>query len=196
VPEINSNYSTVSPPWWDEVWIVAGGASSAAFDYSQLGKTVLAVNDGIYRVSSARPDLLRSGLSAVALFSLDNGWVHSHRHFLSEFPGEKFVALPLETWPECAGIDGVQYLQWGFQSGLSEDPGVLNTGGNSGYAAINLAYLKRASRIHLIGYDMDPSHDEKYEQWIPRFRTMRTQLEARGVTVINHNPHSFVDAFR
>jgi hypothetical protein len=112
-----------------------------------------------------------------------------------EFTGEKYLAVPLETWPECGGVPGAVYLRRSHEAGLSNDPGALCTGGNSGYAAINLAYLKGAETIHLVGYDMDPKMDDKYRQWIPRFRTMLPQLRRKDVTVLNHNKNSFIDAF-
>lgn len=128
-------------------------------------------------------------------FSLDSYWVRRHRNLLESFPREKYVALPLETFPECGGISGVQYLQWGHCDGLSEDPAILNTGCNTGYAAINLAYLKQASVIHLVGYDMQPSDNERFEWWAPLFRNMLPQLAARNVAVLNHNLKSYIDAF-
>lgn len=180
-------YHRVSPGW-SEVWIVAGGPSAKAFDLQSLaGKQVLAVNDPIFW-----PALMKR---STAVLSLDNNWVRQHRYFLEVFEGERYIALPQETWPDCAGIPGAKYLQWGHDGGLSEDPGVIHTGGNSGYGAIGLAYLKGAKEIHLVGYDMDPADGEKYEHWAPQFRSMLPQLETRGVRVLNHNPRSFVDAF-
>jgi len=173
---------------WDEVWIVAGGQSARAFDSLRLrGQNVLAVNDAIF---------LRSivGASTVTLFSLDNNWIRRHREFASFFPGEKYFALPLETWPDCGGIPGATYLQWSHDPGLSDDLAFISTGGNSGHGAINLAYHKRAKVIHLVGYDMDLP-DEKFAQWAPRFRNTLPQLRARGACVLNHNMKSAIDAY-
>ena len=147
----------------------------------------MAVNDAV--------DLFPADLPGLVVFSLDNCWVRRRKLFLSRCSAEKYLALPLDTWPDCGGIPGVTYLQWGHGEGLSEDPRVLNTGGNSGYAAINLAYLKQATRIDLLGFDMDPSEKSEYTFWIAAFRTMLPQLKARGVEIFNHSPSSHIDAF-
>jgi hypothetical protein len=172
------------------VFVVGGGPSAGSLDLARLrGKRILAINDMSHRL------LLLGVSTSVAAISLDNNWVRRNRDFLAAFPGEKFVALPLETWPECGGIEGVTYLKWGYGVGLSEDPAVINTGGNSGYGAINLAYLKGARRIFLIGFDMDPLSNPLHPQWARRFRTTVPQLAARGVEVWNLNPRTSIDAF-
>jgi hypothetical protein len=169
---------------------VAGGPSARAFDARRCHGQILAINDAVFfPFSSAAIQ------PSVTVFSADPGWVRRHRDFLAQFRGEKWFCLALDTWPDCAGIPGATYLRRGRCHGLSDDPGMLNTGGNSGYAAINLAVLKGAREIHLVGYDMHPSDGDKFAQWAPRFRTMLPQLQARGIQVLNHNPSSSIDAF-
>lgn len=131
----------------------------------------------------------------VAVCSVDPDWTRRHRSLLAAHEGECFVALALDTHPDLADIPGVTYLRRCHEFGLSENPHCLCTGGNSGYAALNIAYLKHASEIHLVGYDMDPADGEKFAQWIPRFRSMLPQLERAQVRVINHNLASHIDAF-
>lgn len=175
---------------------MACGPSARALDLATLrGEQLLLVNDAALRHSSFAACAHATPTPAAALFSLDNQWVRRRRHFLESWAGEKHVALPLESWPECAGIAGVNYLGWSHADGLSDEPDVICTGGNSGYGAINLAYLKGAREIYLLGYDMDAREDEKYIYWAPRFRTMLPQLKARGVRVVNLNPDSHIDAF-
>lgn len=192
--EANRIYGSAWPPCWtgSPVWIVGGGASAQRFDFSRIARNhrILAVNDSVHRFSSAQ---LRDPRT-VACCSIDNAWVRRHRLLLAEFPGEKYVAVPLETWPDCAGIPGVTYLRRTHATGLSDDPAYL-CGTNSGYAAINLAYLKGAQDIHLIGFDMDPLGNDIYRWWAPLFRDMLPQLDRRGVRVCNHNRHSAIDAF-
>jgi len=182
-------YGSVSSPFWGEVCIVGGGLSVEDVPISFLRRQprLLFVNDSALRLSSLAPD--------AAVFSLDHNWVRRNRGFLLEFPGEKFVALPLETWPECAAIPGVTYLQWSLAEGLSADPTTICTGGNSGYGALNLAFLKGCRKIYLLGYDMDPAQDDKFFYWIPRFRRAAEQLRERKVEVWNLNPDSHLDAF-
>lgn len=188
--ETNANeYGRVQPPTWDEAWIVAGGRSALNFDLSRLnGKRVVAVNDALFRVG-------RFPALQVTSFSCDNNWIREHRRFLTRSRCEKYLAVPLETWPDCGGIDGVTYLRWSHADGLSNDPTAVCTGGNSGYAAINLAWLKGAATIHLLGYDMNPADNAYYAEWALRFHTMLPQLARRGVKVVNHNHESFIDTF-
>jgi hypothetical protein len=83
---------------------------------------------------------------------------------------------------------------------LSDDPGFLVTGGHSGYAAINFAYLLGAATIVLLGYDMQPDpatgahhaggdqpgqKHPRYFRWLPRYRSLRVALNARGVALVN-----------
>ena len=55
----------------------------------------------------------------------------------------------------------VDPAQWGIKQlisldkpGLSREQGTIFRGGNSGYQAVNLAYLLGATRIILLGFDM------------------------------------------
>ena len=49
---------------------------------------------------------------------------------------------------------GINQLKSVAQPGLSRTQGVIHQGKNSGYQALNLAYLLGAKRILLLGYDM------------------------------------------
>jgi hypothetical protein len=157
----------------------------------RLEVVVLAVNNA--GGASERFVFFR-GPEPAAVFSIDNGWVRRNRAFLSRHPGEKYVALPLETWPDCGGIDGVTYLRHSTALGLSRDPGTIN-GCDSGHGALNLAFLKGARRIRLIGFDMNPDDKEIFRTWLPRYRPAAEQLRAAGVQVVNMNPDSYVDVF-
>lgn len=172
--------------FWDSVWIIGGGKSRERFDTGSLhGKRVIAINAAI----SFYP-------KADVVFSIDANWIYRNRNFLEKFSGEKYVALPADSIPATiAAIPGVVYYRWSHQDPLSEDPGILSVGCNSGHAAINLAYLKGSREIHLIGYDMDPRDLEAYIYWASMFNRMIPQLNAKGVKVYNHNPDSFVTAF-
>ena len=184
------SYGIVSPPYWTEVCIVGGGPSARGFSVTNFpGCTLLGLND------SALAMFALHSLASVALFSIDNNWIRRHRVFISTFPGEKYLALPLETWTDCADIPGVTYLQISHADGLSDHPGVVCAGCNTGYAALNLAYLKGARKIHLWGYDMDPQTNDQYIYWAPLFRNMIPKLKSRGVRVLNHSRESSIDAF-
>ena len=185
----NLSSNAVSPPWWPEVWIVAGGPSARRFDLGRLnGKRVICVNESIFSLLGTTP------ADAPAVFSLDHRWVLCRRDFLASHRGERFVAVPLETWPDCGGIPSVTYLRRSTEDGVSDDPGVV-FGHESGRGAINLAHLKHAREIHLVGYDMDPAENEKWAWWLPRYGRVAADLKARGVRVVNHNRDSHIDVF-
>lgn len=182
-------YGSVSLPRWDSAWIMAGGPSAQRFDLDRLrDKHVICVNDAIFLFHGAYPTC------APTLFSIDCTWIQRWRGFLESYPGEKYAAFPLETFPDAGGVPGVTYLQSSTEDGLSNDPGVIY-GHESGRGAINLAWLKGTQEIHLIGYDMDPMDDEKWLQWLPRYKSLVPQILERGVNVWNHNPSSSIDVF-
>ena len=95
--------------------------------------------------------------------------------------------------------------------GLSSDPTLLHTGGNSGYQAVNLAVLLGAKRILLLGYDMKhgPNGEKHWHEdhsannpppaqladWVKIYATMLPDLEKAGVVVVNCTPESALDCF-
>jgi len=189
------SYSADCSPWWDDspLWIIGGGPSLKTFDLSLIHGRVLSVNGHALPVAACQS----GGRCLESLFSLDHRWIRRNRDFIAGFEGEKFIALPLETWPDCGGIPGVTYLQWGHRDGWSEDPGIVNTGGNGGYAALNLAYLKRAKQVNLVGFDMAGGGEYKsqYPYWAKAFNTVLPQAKAAGVEVVNWSRESAIVAF-
>lgn len=94
-------------------------------------------------------------------------------------------------------------LTVGKESGFSEDPAVINTGGNSGYQAICIAVHAGAKKILLCGFDMHGKHwhpeyrsplkthdNDSFLKWLGRFPSLKEPLEKRGVEVINCTPGS------
>jgi hypothetical protein len=92
------------------------------------------------------------------------------------------------------------------RSGLGRDK--IHHGGNSGYQAINLAYLLGATRIILLGYDMSSAKGQhffgshppsmangNYKDYIPRFDGLAKDLDREGVEVINCTPDSALTQF-
>jgi len=102
----------------------------------------------------------------------------------------------------------VRQLPFTGQVGLETNPGGLRSGSNSGYQAINLAYLFGAKRIILLGYDMQCIggrthwHDRSGEppasyfgnvlqhEFLPLFSHLVAPLKEAGVEVINSTPGS------
>lgn len=104
--------------------------------------------------------------------------------------------------------------------GIDASPGAKTAGlgrkrphlaGNSGHAAINLAFLWGARRIVLLGYDMQMTggrshwhHDHPWgvspassptRRWLPRYAQLATDLAAEGVEVINATRETALECF-
>lgn len=193
--EIKASYGTVSSPWWDDapVYIVGGGPSLIGFDFERLrGRRILAVNEALVRLSF-HPD---------AVFSLDNNWARHRCAEMSCFRGEKYLAVQEEYWPYCD--QSATMLRRVRMPGLSDDPGAIHICGTSGYGALNLAYLKRAREVFLLGFDMAGGHwhpephwggSITLEPWAVVFDATLPYLDRAGVKVWNCSLRSKITAF-
>lgn len=202
-------FGEVDPPWWSDkpVAIVGGGPSLHGFDFGQLrGKFhVLAVKGVMFDLPWAD-----------AGFGLDLPDFRDWAERLGSLPFPVFWAFPGQT--PTSGLRGrlpenVTALRRSRAEGLSDDPGMIHAGGTSGYGALNLAFLKQAKQIVLLGFDYKPGpkgewrhNSEHYKShgsqspdalasWVKPFDAAAVQLKARGVTVLNANPGSLVTAF-
>jgi hypothetical protein len=137
------------------------------------------------------------------LYGCDYKWWKHHNKAI-EFAGEK--------WTQDIKAHREFGLNWIFgrgQPGLGRD--CIHFGSNSGYQAINLAYLWGAKRIVLLGFDCRPvngkahwfgQHPPQLNQyqpfaiWIDHFNHMATELEKEGVEVINCSPDSALECFK
>jgi hypothetical protein len=127
---------------------VASGPSLSAeqgFRISSIGPEwkVIVINTTWQRVPMA--DLLYA--------CDDHWWKHSHPAVASAFHGECWTA---SRW--AAHRYGLNFVQAYDEPGLSRQPGIIHSGGNSGYQAVNLAYLFGARKIILVGYDMQRTY--------------------------------------
>lgn len=103
---------------------------------------------------------------------------------------------------------GVIRIAGKHDKGVSESPEVIHYGSNSGFQALNIAYLMGASRILLLGYDMKVAkngkahwfgdHPDKvrssYLGWLSNFSVAADQLKGK-VEVINCSPDSALQCF-
>lgn len=67
-----------------------------------------------------------------------------------------------EKWTtniEAADAYGLNWIAEKNAKGLSTDPTVVHHGHGSGYTLLNLAYLKGAKRVVLVGYDLKYAQD-------------------------------------
>lgn len=135
----------------------------------------------------------------------DRGPKGYERVTIREFQGRKYSLTA-----NAAKYHGVVVLKQWREEGLSLDPHRLCLGKNSGYQAINLAVLLGATRIVLLGYDMQVgakgdeyffagSHPDKkrsaYPEFRKRFPTIVQPLKDAGVEVINCSRQTALTCF-
>jgi hypothetical protein len=108
-----------------------------------------------------------------------------------------------------AQADGVQYVKAANRPGLGHT--YITTGGNSGWMAINLAFLYGARRIYLLGFDMQagPSGESHadgdhvascriampFAEWVHRIEKAAPELKAAGCEVINLSRRTALTCF-
>jgi hypothetical protein len=197
-------FGAVGPPSWSDrpAFLVGGGASLKGFDFGELPFLgyVLGVNQSIFHVDCS------------AGISIDRLFVQNTTAPLEAFAKHRELYLaPGNTWWKQIGpVAGAIYLK-NIPDGLSDDPATLATGGTSGYAALNLAVLKGAKRIVLLGYDyglIDGQHhyhdaypwhhqanDQSWPSWAKQFDAMAPSLKELGVDVVNASPSSAISCF-
>lgn len=173
---------------------VASGPSlkQADIDYSR-GRidAAIAINTSYQRIPWAH-----------ALYAADAHWWGWHKG-AKDFAGERYSVSPeAAKW-------GVSILRNAGSEGLELSPDGLKTGRNSGYQAINLAVHLGATRIVLLGYDMQrgpgheshwhgdhPQHQESpFGIFIEKFKTLVAPLAELGVEVINCSPRTALKVF-
>lgn len=137
---------------------------------------------------------------ADVLYACDDRWWKWAYRFQKQYPGvHQFTGLKFAITAQSARFPGVKVIGRSGIDGLSMDPRSLRTGSNSGYQAINLAVLMGATRIVLLGYDMQTGHHGR-QHWHPDhpmkmvspyssfrryYETLVEPLKAAGVDVIN-----------
>jgi len=144
---------------------------------------------------------------AVALMASDAKWWRYHAADLADFRGRRYCLEDKGGLPP-----DVELLRNTGREGLEHDQTGLRTGGNSGYAAINLAVHLGAARIVLLGYDMGPTpagrvhwfgahpralqrSPSPFQAFRERFRTLVDPLAALGVEVVNASRQTTLTVF-
>jgi hypothetical protein len=196
----------VSEPWWDDrpLAIVGTGPSLKGVDFSIFkipGVRVLAVKEAIWDLPFAEE-----------VFSLHTPWMTDRLSELRALPQRKVFAVEPEFYPFPEIANSLYLLRTRF-AGLSEKLGEIQSGANSGHGAFNYAYLKRARKVCLFGYDYSEKngeHHHKPEQysWYTAGQNARyweswghcyiedlRQIEAAGMTVLNASLNSSVKCF-
>jgi len=191
----------IEAPWWDDrtVFLVGGGPSLRGFDFSRLiGRGyVVGVNQAMLEL----PELC-------AGVSMDHRFIEHRRVEIGALAA--FVPIYLAT-SKLAPIEDAIYLRHRAAAGLSDDPSEISRGSTSGYCALNIATLKRARRIVLLGYDYGETehahwHDaypwhvrdanaQSWPVWAMQYEAAAEHCRKRGIEVINASPVSRIEAF-
>lgn len=139
------------------------------------------------------------------LYACDGKWWDWHAEAAQHFAGWK-----LTQDEEAAARLGIDCIRCDKNApGLSDDPHLIHGGLNSGYQALNVAYLLGAREIILLGYDMKfgrngaahwfGDHPDKvrstYSNFIDQFATTTQQLEHAGVEVYNCSPSTDLQCY-
>lgn len=186
------------PRLWPSSTIVllGGGLSLTAedVDHCRGRARVIAINDG-HRLAPW----------ADVLYAADEKWWR-HYEGVPTFTGLRY------SLQRGAGDWGVTVLHNTGPHGLELNPTGLRTGMNSGYQAMNLAVHLGASRVVLLGYDMQrqdgrPSHwfgehpaaiqsSAPYESFLACFDFIVEPLKRLGVEVVNCSRRTALTCFR
>lgn len=129
------------------------------------------------------------------LFAGDFGWWNHYRKEVKKvFLGECWTGNE-----RAAKLFGLNHIRQKNQRGLSREKGLIHSGGNSGYGAMELAYQFGARRIVLLGYDMQwtdgkshwhgdherLSNRNCFPRWIESIESTAEELSKIGVEVLN-----------
>lgn len=196
--------SVAVPRAWagETVAILATGPSLTQADVDACrGLRVIAVNDAF-----------RLAPWADCLYATDVSWWLTHQQTAPLFAGPKW-SVDHVTWDASRRerFPHVQRLANTGVTGIDTDPTGLRHGGNSGYAALNLAVHYGAARILLLGYDLQHGDDGRthffgnhpgslnnrspYHQYLANFATTVAPLRALGIDVVNCSPRSALSCF-
>ena len=156
------------------------------------GDTVIAVNNMIFMAPWAD-----------VLYACDKDWWAEYGARVRDFKCRKVYLMD-----RAKNYGATEIYRCGRTTGLGEK--LIHTGGNSGYQAINLAYIDGAREIVITGLDCAHTfgrrhcHDDHPEgmdnatpvkTWAERFPTIAEPLKAKGVRVVNCSRYTALTCF-
>lgn len=175
----------------ETIYIVGGGPSLKDFDFDLLkDKVVIAVNKAFLYLPFAQ-----------VLYWSDSSFYDTFKKEIHLFKGIKATKNPS---PKTDDI--INLVETG-REGLELEPNGIRTGGNSGYAAINVAYHLGAKKIVLLGFDgkngsggnthwhdgygkKGASDEVMQRNWLPHYSSLINALEGRRVKIYNTSKFS------
>lgn len=132
---------------WERVICVASGPSLTA----EQGFIISTASD--WKVIAVCNTWERVPMADVLYAGDQRWWVHYEKKVRENFNGECWTG---DRW--AAYKYGLNFVQLYDNPGLSTQVGIVHSGNNSGYAALNLAYLFGARKIILAGYDFQRTY--------------------------------------
>lgn len=187
----------IGPQWWDSrpVVLIGGGPSLRGFDLGRLSHvnaTIVGINQAMF---DTRCD---------AGFSADSEFIAERRQTI-----ESLIGQGVEIILTDHSIERATHVVRRLAGGLSTDLNAVNTGGDSGKAALDAAVLKRARKVVLLGFDYgaDGSGRDHYHDayrprphngwltWAGYYDAALPTLKTLGVTVIDASPHGALSCF-
>jgi hypothetical protein len=199
--------------WWQDwrgecVAIVAGGPSANKVGVEKLQDRmhVVVINES-YRLCPW----------AEILYSCDGKWWNVHQISVAKFKGLK-LAWDIHPNVTHLGIKKIQIAQVKQHNELVyrydlllDEPGVVGSGGNSGFQVLNLVAQFGATGVALIGFDMSDAggihwhgkhHTEllnpdpvRFGEWIRWLDKAAPKLKRSGVDVVNCSMVSKLNCF-
>lgn len=187
--------------WSDRVvYIVGGGTSLLDFDFNFLkDKFVVGVNDSGLRIPCN------------TLFSLDHNWVRNRLPAYKGLHCEKVFAVHKGFDREKFTDPTATYMERGRGDGFSPRKNIVY-GCNSGFGALDLTQQRQATMIVLLGFDFYgigkknhwhreytwgvPTPQSQYNSWLREFDTAAKQAQKKGITILNANVDSKIEAFK
>ncbi len=194
-------FGEVGPPPWNAApaFLAGGGPSLRGFDFERLrGRGhVLGINQAMFDAPCE------------AGITVDHVFLRANADRLRTFAAARPLYLVLGNEWARAGlppIEGAVYLRSTSDGALSFDRSFVRRGATSGYAALNVAVLKGARRIVLLGYDYTTfdgrshyhdaypwhhrAHDQSWHVWARHYRDAALVCREQGIEVINASPRS------
>ncbi len=139
------------------------------------------------------------------MYSCDPSWWDYHIKWVSGINTVKWTQDKTS-----AAAYNLRHIPGGNGEGLSTKSNFIHFGSNSGFQALNLAYLIGYRRLLLLGYDMRVAEGKKhffgdhpqplnrnssYTNFAKRFEPVAKQQEALEFEVINCSPGSALNCF-
>lgn len=192
-----------------DVFIVGGGNSLEGFNFNLLkDKKVIVINKSLTKVPFAQVLYFsdyRFYMWAIGALDNDTTLIKAFK----EYNGFIYTIAPLKKDTLLKDRKIINLFNSGT-TGLDTRNGYLKNGGNSGYAAINLAYHLGAKRIILMGYDMKftkgKSHfhegylskqsDKVYKRFIEPFNSLSLLAEQLHLPIYNTSLNSDLPYFK